>query len=420
MGKIINFDSGLRLILNTNTKTKSVSVGVYVANGSAFEDPTVNGISHFIEHMCFKGTVKRSPLDIAEEMESIGAQINAFTGRMVTAYYSTSLSEHIEKCIDVLSDIFFNATFTDENIKKEQKVILEEISMCEDDPQTLCHDLFFLAHFGAHPLGFSILGTKEIVSSMTRDKLLDYMKERYYPAGTVVSISGNIQKEEARKLVEKYFESNLVKSGKKLTPVSKVRSKSGILLKRIKPTEQSHIAFTFPALNSKSRELQAEHVLSNVLGGGMSSRLFQKIREDRGLAYDVYSSSYAFTNNGLFVISLATNPSNVEQAVGLVKTVLIDLLQNGITESELNKGKEQIKTGLVLGVESSSALMRYSADRLLFDCENFKLKKHYDDVQKVTIEDVNALAKNIFDFNKVSAAYVGPEIDVNILEAIKA
>ncbi|MDR0752292.1 MAG: insulinase family protein [Christensenellaceae bacterium] len=420
MGKIIKFKSGLRLILNTNTKTKSVSVGVYVATGSAFESLELNGISHFIEHMLFKGTTKRTALEIAEEMESIGAQINAFTGRMTTAYYTSSLGEHIENCIDVLSDMFFNSTLTTENIQKEQKVVLEEISMCEDEPQSLCHDLFFLAHYGFQSMGLPILGSKELVSSLTREKLIDYIKGCYFPDGIVISIAGNVKKDDAIKLVEKYFESNLEKSDKKLTRLPNIKIKEGRILEKIKPIEQSHIAFTFPALKNKAKQMSAENVLSNILGGGMSSRLFQKIREELGLVYDVFSTTYTSPENGMFVVYLATNPKNIEEAVGLVKQVLTEILESGITEAELKKGKEQIKTGLVLGVESSTALMRIAADRLLYDRENFNLRKHYDEVNNVKLDEVNEVARKIFDFKKVSVAYVGPKTDVDIFSIIKA
>ncbi|MFA5450056.1 MAG: pitrilysin family protein, partial [Clostridia bacterium] len=282
MNKIIKYPSGLRLVLHSLKNTRSMAIGLYVGTGSACETATNNGISHFIEHMLFKGTKNRSAFNIAEDMESIGAQINAFTSREMISFFTISTDEHTEKCFDVLSDMFFNATLTEENIQKEKGVILEEISMCEDDPTDLVMTLLSEAYFGNSGLGRSILGTPDTVNSLDANTLREYMAGLYTADNLVLAVAGNINFDAVNALVKKYFEQKLSKIKKKaiVCEPPDIRPRS---LSKIKPIEQSNIAFAFPSYKYDDRISLSVALLSNVLGGGMSSRLFQKLREELSL-----------------------------------------------------------------------------------------------------------------------------------------
>lgn len=414
----ITLPSGMRLVLNTMKNTQSLSIGVYVGAGSAHEAKNENGLSHFIEHMCFKGTTTRSALDIAEETERIGAQINAFTSKEMTAYFTVSLNTHAETCMELLSDLFFNATFTDENIEKEKMVVLEEIHGSEDDPSDLCHDLLSAAYFGDSGLGRPILGTEARVQSFTRDDILDYMKRHYTADNTVLSVAGNITLAKLMPLVERYFDTQFQAKTRAPRPPHKTSKRSRIQTKE-KPIEQVNLAYAFPAGKYGAREKQAVSLLANVLGGGMSSRLFQKVREELGLVYDIYAAPFEYQEEGYFTVFLATSPNYVQKAVDAVRDVICALVEEGITAEELYKGKEQIKSGLILGTESSRAVMRAAASRALLLNKTFDIKKEYKKVDALTLEDVNRALRKIFRFEKVAASYVGKKADVDILERIK-
>ncbi|MDR2266885.1 MAG: insulinase family protein [Christensenellaceae bacterium] len=418
MGKLVKFECGLRLVLNKKKNTRSVAVGIYIGTGSAFEDVTQNGISHFLEHMFFKGTTTRSALDIAEEMESMGAFVNAFTSREATAYYTLSLSEHLERCVDILADMFFNSTFTDENLEKEKKVVLEEINMCEDDPTSVNHELLFTAYFGDKALGLPVLGPKECVTAFTAEDLRSYINTRYTPSNVVVSITGNFDENDTIALIEKYFESKLKERENKKNKQFACNTYSRYL-KRIKPIEQANVALVFPGFKQNDKDLKSAAIFNNAFGGGMSSRLFQKIREELGYVYDVHSSNYAYSKTGIFVIFFATSPENVVNAIVAIKELIKEAIEKGISQLELSKGKEQIKTGLVLGAENTQSLMRASAESVLSEGRNFNLKRSCDEINTQTLEKVNTLITKIFDFNSVSVAYVGPETDVDLLDLLK-
>ena len=418
MNKVIKYDSGLRLTVTPMNTTKALSIGVFVGTGSINETEKNNGISHFIEHMLFKGTNKRSAFDIANEMESIGASINAFTSKNVTAYYTVSTDEYARECLDILSDIFFNATFKEEHMDKEKSVVYEEINMTQDDGEDLCFDLLTKAHFKDSPLSQPILGTIDTVKAIDRQMILDYMAEYYTAENTVIVIVGNIEVNEAKKLVDEYFNRFIKKTGFKIKEWERVQLVSEYIC-RVKPLEQSNIGISFPCIEKKHPKEKALQLLTSVVGGGMSSRLFQEIREKLGFVYSIYNMPLQYKNDGAFIIFLATNPSYVEEAMKAIKRVLDELKEQGITEKEFSKGKAQLKSKTVIGAESSSAIMRANGINMTLFNKPFDVDDELNEINKTTLVDVNKMIKTIFDLDKASVSYVGKEIDLDMIATLQ-
>lgn len=409
MHKTIRYDNGLRLILKKIDFVRSVSAGVWVGTGSAYENQTNNGISHFIEHMLFKGTQKRSAFEIADSIDRIGAQINAFTSKECTCFYTKSIDEHLEKCLDVLSDMFFNSAFAEEELNREKKVVIEEISMIEDTPEDVCHELLAAAYFGDNPLSRSIIGTADNVNSFTKDMLKEYMIKHYCPENTVISIAGNIDIDQTIKMVEKYFVANF--SGDycyKHIPAPKHDTKSKFVSK-IKQVEQASVAIAFPSVTFNSPMAQPMMLLSSVLGGGMSSRLFQKVREELGLAYSVYTYPSAYINNGMFTVYIGTNPQNIELAMETIVKELDKVKKEGITKDEFLRGKEQLKGSFILGQENTSSIMTIYGKLLLLANEEFNLDKRLTEINAVTQDDVNRVIEQTFDYSKASISCVSSQ-----------
>lgn len=418
MGQIIKYDNGLRLINNYMPSTRSVAIGVFVGVGSANESLTNNGISHFVEHMLFKGTKKRTAFQIAETIDGLGGQINAYTSKQMTSYYTVSVDEHIGKCLDVLSDLFFNSKMDDNEIKKEQNVVLEEISMVEDTPDDLCLDLSVTSYYAEHPLGYSILGTKENVLSFDHNTLKEFVDKYYNPHNTIVSIAGNVKDDDAYKLVDKYFAKKMKQQGF-VPPGLQESSRASTINTRFKDIEQANVAVVFPGLIFNHKHEVAMLLMNSILGGGMSSLLFQKIREKLGLAYSVYSFPSSYTNNGSYTVYFGTNKDKVKEALKATKSVIKKLISNGISEKEFNRGKEQLKGGIVLGQESSSAIMNANGKTAIMKNEPFNIDKRLEDINNLTIEDVNEVIRSVFNFNDVSMSYVGPEIKYDLLKIIR-
>lgn len=418
MGQIMKYSNGLRLVNKYMPTTRSIAIGVFVGIGSANETRENNGISHFVEHMMFKGTKKRSAFQIAEQIDGIGGQINAYTSKQMTAYYTVSVDEHTNKCLDVLSDLFFNSKFDEVEIKKEQGVVLEEIAMVEDTPDDLCLDLSTESYYGEHTLAYPILGSKENVLSFDQAKLHDYVNNYYNPKNTVISIAGNITDDKAYKLIDKYFAKKM-KDGEKIpTLLEKSTRKSSILIRK-KEIEQANVAIVFPGLVFNDKLEVALLLMNSILGGGMSSLLFQKIREQLGLAYSVYSFPSSYINNGSYTVYYGTNKDKVKEALQATKKVLEKFVKTGITDKEFTRGKEQLKGALVLGQESSSAIMNASGKTMIMKNEFFDIDNRLRDINDLTVSDVNTVIRRVFNFEHISMAYVGPEIKFNMLDLIK-
>ena len=388
-----NLKNGLKVIYEKIPYVGSVSVGVWAGVGSARETYENNGISHFLEHMLFKGTKKRSAKKIAEEMDFIGGHLNAFTSKETTCYYGKVIDQNLETLIDILSDMYSNAKFDEGDIDLERRVILEEISMYEDSPEDVVLDALHKAAWGEESLGFSVSGTEDVVESLKKSDLLSF-RDRYYTAeNTVISVAGNFDEDNLLELLEKYFGD--IRSGEKPLTLKGANFYSGFEM-REKDTEQSHIAIGFEGVKSQSDDIYPEAVLCNILGGTMSSRFFQKIREENGLCYSVYSASESFNQNGIFYIYAGLSPENGEFVREMILSEIESLKKDGISEYELEKGKHQLRGSYILSLESISARMNAMGKSEVLG-EKIKTDSEVmEGIDKVNLESVNGIINKIF------------------------
>lgn len=395
--------NGARIILENIPTVRSVAIGIWIKTGSRNESPELNGISHFLEHMFFKGTANRNAREIAESFDSIGGQVNAFTSKEYTCYYAKVLDNHASYALEILSDMFFNSTFDEEELKKEKKVVYEEIKMYEDTPDDIVHDLLSQAVYEKHPLGLPILGTEETLATFNSDSLKKYVHDMYTPGKVVISIAGNVD-ESLIKEAEGYFGSYQGGSGK--TELVKPLFHQN-KLSRKKETEQAHLCLGFEGLQIGHKDVYSLIVLNNILGGSMSSRLFQEVREQRGLAYSVYSYHSGYQDSGLVTIYGGTGAAQLESLYETIQETLSALKREGITEKELNNSKEQLKGSLMLSLESTNSRMsRNGKNELLLETHK-SLDEIVEMIDEVTEDSVNKLANQIFS-DTYSSSLISP------------
>ncbi|MNW23562.1 Protease 3 precursor [compost metagenome] len=388
----IQLSNGLRVVLEKIPNYRSVSFGIWVKAGSRNELLSQNGVTHFIEHMLFKGTERYSAKDIAERFDSIGGNVNAFTSKEYTCYYAKVLDEHLPIAVDMLSDMFFHSKLDEEELSREKNVILEEISMYEDTPDDLVHDLVATAAYKEHPLAYPILGTEERLHAMDSSSLRSYMKEHYTVENTVISLAGNIS-DDVIELLERHF-GHFNNHGE--SPLLLEPAFNGDLMFHEKATEQNHICMSFPG-NRIGDDLQyAMVLLNNALGGGMSSRLFQEIREKRGLAYSVYSYHSSHADSGLLTIYAGTAPKQTKDVLELTHELLRDVAIHGLTNDELSKGKEQLKGSLILSSESTGSRMNRLGKNELMLGKHYTLDEMIRKIERVTMEDVHTVLDRVF------------------------
>ncbi|NHM29844.1 M16 family metallopeptidase [Neobacillus terrae] len=396
--------NGVRIVLENIPTVRSVAIGVWIGTGSRNESPENNGISHFLEHMFFKGTKTKSAREIAESFDSIGGQVNAFTSKEYTCYYAKVLDTHAQFALDVLSDMFFNSTFVDEELKKEKNVVFEEIKMYEDTPDDLVHDLLGKAVYGSHPLGYPILGTEETLETFTGEKLQQYIHERYTPDDVVISIAGNVSETFINE-VEKYFGS--YEGGKGERGETKPEFHANRIARK-KETEQAHLCIGFEGLQVGHKDIYSLITLNNILGGSMSSRLFQDVREQKGLAYSVFSYHSAYQDSGIVTVYGGTGAKQLDTLFETVQETLDKLKKDGITSKELNNSKEQLKGSLMLSLESTNSRMSRNGKNELLLKRHRSLDEITEQIDEVTEISVNDLANTIFT-DHYSVSVIGPE-----------
>ncbi|MCY8118734.1 insulinase family protein [Bacillus spizizenii] len=384
--------NGVRVVLENNPTVRSVAIGVWIGTGSRHETPEINGISHFLEHMFFKGTSTRSAREIAESFDRIGGQVNAFTSKEYTCYYAKVLDEHANYALDVLADMFFHSTFDENELKKEKNVVYEEIKMYEDAPDDIVHDLLSKATYGNHSLGYPILGTEETLASFNGDSLRQYMHDYYTPDRVVISVAGNIS-DSFIKDVEKWFGSYEAKG--KATGLEKPEFYTEKLTRK-KETEQAHLCLGFKGLQVGHERIYDLIVLNNVLGGSMSSRLFQDVREDKGLAYSVYSYHSSYEDSGMLTIYGGTGANQLQQLSETIQETLATLKRDGITSKELENSKEQMKGSLMLSLESTNSKMSRNGKNELLLGKHKTLDEIINELNAVNLERVNGLARQLF------------------------
>ncbi|NLK52219.1 MAG: insulinase family protein [Syntrophomonadaceae bacterium] len=399
--------NGVRIVTEGIPHVRSVSLGLWVRAGSRDEDKSNSGISHFIEHMMFKGTQNRTAREIAESLEAVGGQLNAFTAKEYTCYYVRVLDEHLDLAIDVLSDMFFNSRFALPDIDTERKVVLEEINMYEDSPDELIHDLFARTIWKDHSLGEPILGSLETIKALNREALLDYLHRHYTPDRLVIAAAGHLDHDSLVDRLRVHFEDW---PGIEFPPVKNTEAPQhhAAVVWQKKDTEQIHLCLGVPGLQQKDDRLYTLNVLNNILGGGVSSRLFQEIREQRGLAYSVFSYHSAYRDSGILGVYAGTGPANVEQVIELLLKEIKQIRKQGVYKHELQRTQDQIKGGVYLGLESvSNRMTRLGKSELCYN-RIIDPDEVIQKVQAIQPEEIQQLAEEIFAPEKLVVVSIGP------------
>ncbi len=413
MYNLFKLDNGLRVVVENIDHVNSVSVGLWVENGSRNENSINNGISHFIEHMFFKGTLNRTAKELAESIEDVGGQINAFTGKEATCFYIKALDTHLNLSLEILSDMLFNSKFAYEDIEKEKGVIIEEINMSEDQPEDVLSDLHSEAIWGSDSISMPILGTVETVRSFTREQLLSYISSYYIPENSVISISGKVNIHSIESLISKYF-GNWNSVGKKITSYSTPMILSNHLFKQ-KEIEQLHISLGMNGIESGNDDIYGLLLLNNMFGGGASSILFQKIREELGVCYSIYSYLSSFKNTGVINIYTSLNPKYSSETIALIKDEIYKFSKHEITNEKLIKLKEQLKGNYILGLESTSSRMFSNGKSVLFLNKINKPQDIINKIDAVSKHTLYSLLERTFSKGILNSAYVGQDIDLTEL-----
>lgn len=408
-------DNGIRVVMEKIDYVKSASIGIWVNVGSNNETEETNGMSHFIEHMLFKGTKNRKANEIAEDMDNLGGQLNAFTSKECTCFYGKVLDENITEAVDILSDMFFNSLFLQEEIDKEISVVIEEIKMYEDSPEDVVHDKLTEIVFNNSPMAFNILGTEENLRTFTTEKVLDYMKKKYSPYNTVISIAGSFDEDEFLKLINEKFcnwQNNQVEHV----------DKEGEYIRRVvgihKDLEQLHMCIGNKTIGRHDKNYYPLLVLNNIFGGTMSSRIFQEVREKKGLVYSIYSFVSNYSSTGIFSIYAGMSYEQAEDALRTVLKEMISMKKGNITEKEFNRAKQQIKGNYILGLESTSSRMSAIGRRELLYNEIQNPEEVINSINKVRLEDVLKVANDLFDINKLTITFTGNLKKHNKIEEI--
>ena len=409
--EITTLDNGIRVITETVNHVQFMSMGFWVGVGSRYESEKQWGITHFIEHMLFKGTEKRTADQISGAVDAVGGQLNAFTSKENTCYYIKTLTEDFPLAVDVLSDMFLNSRFDNEEIAKEREVIIEEIKMYEDTPDDQVHDLMSANLWPDHPLGRAILGTEESIAAFDHDMLKEYMKQYYTGSNIVVSVVGNISHKQVVDAIQEVLGG--IPKGELNQYAIADRAKAGVNC-YYKEIAQSQICVAMPGVAKEDDRLFPLSILNTYLGGGMSSRLVKKIREEEGLAYSVYSYNGSYTDTGAFVISVGTRPENCQRVIDIILEELEDVRQNGITQDELDKSFSQLKGSLYMGLETVNSRMNKLGRSLLIYDRVITPEENVDDLSKVTVEDVKALAGDMFCRENLQITVLGPVEDVKM------
>ncbi|MFZ5633928.1 MAG: M16 family metallopeptidase [Bacillota bacterium] len=413
MIKKVVLSNGIDLLTEDIPHVRSLAVGVWVNVGSRDESDQVAGISHFIEHMMFKGTGKRTAKQIAEALDAVGGQLNAFTTKEYTCYYARVLDEHFELALDVLSDMLFNSKLAVPDIDRERNVILEEIKMYEDTPDELVHDVFANTIWQMHPLGRPIIGHADVIKGMGRDSILDYLGKYYVPDNIVIAVAGNIDHDFAAEKISAYF------GGMRGTPSPRVMdlpSPQKEITCREKETEQVHLCVGAPGLPLDHEQIYVFQLVNTVLGGGLSSRLFQEIREQRGLVYSIYSYHSSYHDTGLFCVYAGLSRENVGPALELIFREINDIKNNGVSDRELRRAKDQLKGNLLLSLENVNTRMSRLGKSQLYLGKVVSPEEIVQRIEKVTVEDIKSLAGERLNPDNFAMASVGPWDDCQLLE----
>jgi predicted Zn-dependent peptidase len=398
--------TGLRLVTERMPHVRSVTVGVWLTRGSRHESDQESGVAHFVEHMLFKGTTTRSARDIAQTIDSIGGQLDAFTAKEYASYYVKVLDEHLPLALDLLSDMIIRPALAPEDVTKEQGVILEEIKMVEDAPDDLVHEIFAQQFWAKHPLGRPILGTPETVGSFASEGLRKYFSRTYVAPNLVIAAAGNLEHERMRELIQRSF-AELASEGR-IERTEAPAITPGVVARQ-KDIEQSHLCIGSPAYPQAHAARYSLYLLNTILGGSMSSRLFQHIREERGLAYAVFSNLTTYSDAGTVTIYAGCAPDKTDEVVSLAMAELRTLRDEIVPAEELRRAKDHLKGSLMLGLESTSSRMSHIARQEIYFHQHFSLDEMLSAIERVTAEEIQVTARELFVDGGLVATVVGPK-----------
>jgi len=405
-------NNGVRIVSERLPHVRSVSLGIWVNTGSRDESPPENGVSHFIEHMSFKGTRNRSGFQIAKDLDAIGGLSNAFTGKETTCFYGRVLDRHFPLLADILSDIFVSPTFQSEDMEREREVIFQEISMVEDTPDDYLNVVFQALFWPDHPIGRSVLGSTETVGRMDQEMIREYIRKYYVPQRVLVVAAGNVDHDEMVAYFKPIFEADRDFSTD--NPERTLPSTSGGVLVTPKPLEQVHFCLGSDAPSQVDESRFACALLNTLLGGNMSSRLFQEIRENRGLAYSVYSFFSPYVDAGLFGVYAATDAKNMNSVLEITQNEIRDLCRGKLSPGDLEAAKENVIGGMFLSSESSdSRMMRAAKNEFIFE-RYVDYQEIVDSIERVSVDDVVEMANRIFGVDQIAFAALGPVTEEDV------
>lgn len=407
MYRKFTLDTGIRVVTEEIPTLKSVTVGIWVNVGSRDEQSNERGFSHFIEHMFFKGTARRSAAQISREIDALGGEMNAFTTRETTTFYVKVLDQQLEAALELLADLFLQSRFASKEIEKEKQVVLEEIRMVQDDPEDLLYEVHTEQMLGRHPLGRPILGSVEVIKELRRKDLQRYIETHYDPRRVVIAVAGNFQLQMLELLLSKFFGKTTLGTNGTLPTRWPAELMGGVVVRR-KPLEQVHLCLSLKGVSAGHKDRYAAHALNSVLGGSVSSRLFQEVREKRGLAYSIYSYLTPYSDGGMITVYAGTRPKEVARVAELVYRELDRINRNGVEPKELDRAKNQMKGSLMLSLESShSRMTKLAKDELTNGCHT-SLEDMLSDIDRVSPEQVMRLGKELFDLDAVAITALGP------------
>lgn len=405
MYETYKLDNGIKVIAQPMTGLRSISIGVWIKAGSILETKDNNGVSHFIEHMLFKGTDKRSAKDIAMLVDGLGGELNAFTSKECTCFYARVLDDHTEIAVDILSDMLQNSLFLDDDIRKEKMIILDEIFMYEDSPEDLVYDILSDLIFKDHPLGRPILGIESSLKGLTKESILEFMKDNYSADRMVISVAGHYEKDALLELLNKTFGAADIKQSASFE-ISEPEFHTG-WVHRWRDIEQVHLNVGYKGIPFEHDDAYALLILNNIVGGSTSSRMFQTIREDHGLSYSVYSHPSFYEAMGLVSVYASMNPENLDQIVDLMIDSLRDFGEGNISDEEIQQSKEQLKGSYILGLEGTENIMNMMGKSVLFTDRVKSTEEVLSRIDETTPERVRKIAQEIFTSKNMALATVG-------------
>jgi len=418
MYKKIILENGLRIILVPKEDSFSTTALILTSTGSEYETKEINGISHFLEHLCFKGTKKRpTSLSITAELDHLGALYNAFTSNELTGYFAKALPQHFEKILEIVADLYINPIFDPKEIEKERGVIIEEINMYEDIPMQKVQELFVKLLYKDQPAGWSVAGTKEIVKKISRDDIVDYRKRHYLADATTVVVAGEIKENEVINLIKKNFKNIGEEKREIKVPTKDIQNKPGILTKE-KILDQTHLILGVRAYNIFDKRRSVLKLLSDILGGGMSSRLFQRLREELGACYYIRSESDLLIDHGYLAISAGIDNNRVEEITKVIIEELNKIKTEAVKKDELQTAKNHLIGHLFLGLESSDELASFYGGQEILKEEIMTPEEISKKIQVVSKEEIQAVAKDIFQNSKLNLALIGPQKDQGKIEKV--